>query len=203
MHKRLSAIVVSMFVGLQAGFVSAAPQIGQLAPDFSTQDSNGQPHSLKDYKGKYVVLEWFNDSCPFVHKFYDVGSMQKLQTTYKAKGVIWLSIVSSAPGKEGYVTADQANKDVTKFKAAPTAVLLDPTGVVGRLYEAKTTPAMYVIDPSGTLIYKGAIDNRPSTDSADIAGATNYVSAALDASMAHQPVVMSATASYGCGVKYQ
>jgi len=181
----------------------AAPVIGQKAPDFSVKDSQGRTQRLSDYKGRYVVLEWFNGQCPFVHKHYDSGNMQKLQEAWLKKGVVWLTINSSAPGKAGQVTAEQANEDMRKFKAAPTAFLLDSSGLVGRLYDAKTTPDMFVIDPAGTLLYKGAIDDKPSTDPADIAGAKNYVSAALEEAMAGKPIRVSATASYGCSIKYE
>ncbi|HVO33251.1 MAG TPA: thioredoxin family protein [Elusimicrobiota bacterium] len=198
----LSAAVLALSLG-RAPRALAAADIGKPAPDFTATDSHGQSRSLHDYRGKYVVLEWFNASCPFVKKHYNSGNMQELQKIYTGKGVTWLSIVSSAPGAEGFLTADQANAVAQRWKAAPTAILLDPTGAVGRRYEAKTTPDMFVIDPSGNLIYKGAIDDRPSTDPADIKGATNYVSAALEASMARRTVQVAATKSYGCSVKYK
>lgn len=201
--RRFYSAVAAFAVLLSASYVSAAPAVGQPAPDFTLQDSHGQGRHLSDYKGKYVVLEWFNHACPFVHKHYDSGNMQKLQKNYEAKGVVWFSIISSAPGKEGFVTAADANKDIESMKAAPTAVLLDPKGTVAKLYEAKTTPDMFVIDPQGQLIYKGAIDDKPTTDIADVTGAKNYVSEALDAAMSGKPVAVSATTPYGCSVKYK
>jgi peroxiredoxin len=180
-----------------------AAKPGEPAPDFTLTDTKGKTHSLKDFAGKYVVLEWTNHQCPFVRKHYGSGNMQKLQKEYTGKGVVWLSIVSSAPGEQGYVTAKQENKLLTKNHAAPTAVLLDPNGTAGQLYGAKTTPDMVVIDPKGTLIYSGAIDDKPSTDKATVAGAHNYVRDALDAAMAGQPVKTPLTKSYGCGIKYK
>ena len=187
---------------LVAGGLYAQVAPGQRAPDFTLTDSNGQKHSLSDYKGKFVVLEWFNPDCPFVKKHYNSGNMPGLQKEYSTKGVVWLSINSSAPGKEGSYTAQGFNKYMTSKGAAPTAVLLDTDGKVGHLYDAKTTPDMYVIDPKGDLIYQGAIDDTPGTDPAEIKTARNYVSAALDLSFSGKPVAVSSTKSYGCSVKY-
>ena len=180
----------------------AAPKVGEPAPDFSLPDTNGKTQSLADYKGKYIVLEWVNHGCPFVGKHYGSGNMQQLQKAYTAKGVVWFSICSSAPGKQGNMPAEEWNK-VTKEKgAAPTAVLLDPDGKVGKTYEAKTTPDMFVINPEGKLIYTGGIDSIPTANKADIAQATNYVRAALDEAMAGKPVTTPTSKPYGCGVKY-
>lgn len=174
----------------------------QAAPDFTLTDSNGQNHSLADYKGKFIVLEWFNPDCPFVKKHYDSGNMPNLQKQYTAKGVVWLSINSSALGKQGNYTPQGFNRFITDKGASPTVVLLDTDGKVGRLYNAQTTPSMFVIDPKGILIYQGAIDDTPSADTADLKTAKNYVSAALDAAMNGKPVAVSTTKSYGCSVKY-
>lgn len=187
---------------LCAATAQAEVTTGQSAPDFSLTDSNGQTHSLSQYKGKYVVLEWLNHDCPFVVKHYGSGNMQALQKEYTAKDVTWLSINSSAPGKEGNKPPAQTNQLTQDKGAAPTAVLLDENGAVGKTYGAKTTPHMFIIDPAGVLIYQGAIDSKASFDQADIASAKNYVKAALDEAMAGQPVSDASTKSYGCSVKY-
>jgi len=185
-----------------AGTAVAAPQIGQPAPEFTLTDSNGQSHNLSDFKGKFVVLEWLNHGCPFVQKHYDGGNMQGLQKEYTGKDVVWLSIASSAPGKQGHMSPEETNKTKEEKDAAPTAVLIDADGTVGKLYDAKVTPELFVINPEGTLIYAGAIDDKKSVDAADVAGATNYVKQALDEAMAGNPVSTPQTEAYGCGVKY-
>ncbi len=176
--------------------------VGQPAPNFTLSDTLGKIYSLADFKGKNVVLEWFNYDCPFVAKQYDSGSMQKLQETYTGKGIVWLAINSSAPGKEGNYSPDQLNKMAKSKKANPTAILLDSDGTVGRLYAAQTTPHMFIIDAAGNLVYQGAIDDIPSTDVTDIEKSHNYVRMALDEILAGKPVTTSATKSYGCSVKY-
>ena len=181
--------------------VTAQAAVGQPAPAFSAVDTQGQARSLDQYKGKWVVLEWTNHECPFVKKHYG-GNMQSLQKAYTARGVAWLTIISSAPGKQGHVSPAQADQLTRERGASPSAVLLDPDGKVGRAYGAKTTPHMFVVDPSGKLVYAGAIDDTPSTDPADIATARNYVSAALDAALAGKPVPTAASTPYGCSVKY-
>jgi alkyl hydroperoxide reductase subunit AhpC len=190
---------VGIFVVLPAVW---AAKIGEAAPDFTATASNGKTIHLADYRGKYVVLEWHNNGCPYVGKHYRSGNMQRLQKEWTGKGVIWLTILSSAPGKQGYVTASEENDYLTKMQAAPTAALLDPTGEIGHLYDAKTSPQMVVINPEGILIYSGAIDDKPTTDLQDVPTATNYVSLALEESMAGKPVQTSATRPYGCSVKY-
>ena len=180
-----------------------APRVGQPAPQFTATDSHSQTHSLGEYKGKYVVLEWHNQGCPYTRKHYVSGNMQELQDEWTAKGVVWLTVISSAKGQQGYVTPSEENTYLAKMRADPTAALLDPDGKVGRLYGAKTTPEMYVIDPQGKLIYEGAIDNRPTPDVSDIKGADNYLSDALTEAMAGKPVAVSYTRSYGCSVKYE
>lgn len=179
-----------------------AARVGEKAPDFTATDTNGQTHKLSDYAGKFVVLEWTNRGCPYTQKHYNSSNMQKLQREWTARGVIWLTVVSSAPGKQGYVTAAEENAYVKQVGAAPTAVLLDPTGALGHLYDAKTTPDMYIINPQGMLIYSGAIDDRATTDASDITGAKNYVELALQDATAGKPVTNPTTRPYGCSVKY-
>jgi len=180
----------------------AAPQVGQPAPEFTLADSNGKSHKLSDFKGKLVVLEWLNHGCPFVVKHYGSGNMQKLQKEYTGKDVVWLSIVSSAPGKQGHMNPEDTNKTKEEKGSAATAILLDEDGTVGKLYDAKVTPELYVIDREGTLIYAGAIDSVKSTDAADVEGAKNYVKQALDEALAGKPVSEPTITAYGCGIKY-
>jgi peroxiredoxin len=181
----------------------AAAKVGDAAPEFAAIASNGKTVRLTDYRGKYVVLEWHNNGCPYVGKHYNSGNMQRLQKQWTSKGVVWLTILSSAPGKQGYVTASEENDYLIKEQAAPTAALLDPTGEIGHLYDAKTSPQMVVIDPQGIVIYSGAIDDKPTTDLQDVPGASNYVSLALEEAMAGKPVQTPATRPYGCSVKYR
>ena len=182
--------------------VDTPPKVGSAAPDFSLTDSKGKTRSLGDYKGKYVVLEWFNPECPFVVKHYGSGNMQKLQQEYTGKGIVWLSIDSSAPGKEGSLTADQAEKKMSEWKTKQTALLLDPEGKAGHAYASKNTPTMVVINPEGKVVYYGAIDNKATPNPADIASSTNYVKVALDESLSGKPVSTTTTKPYGCSVKY-
>ena len=175
---------------------------GQAAPDFSLKDAQGRPHALSKLKGQVVVLEWVNPECPFVKKHYGSQNMQKLQKAYGAKGVTWLLVNSSAPGKQGHLTTTSGPAFVKDSGAAAAALLFDHDGQVGRLYGAKTTPHMYVIDRAGKLAYAGAIDDKPSTDPDDIPGARNYVSDALDAVLQDKAVATASTAPYGCSVKY-
>jgi peroxiredoxin len=185
-----------------AGTAVAAPSVGQPAPEFTLTDSNGQSHNLSDFKGKFVVLEWLNHGCPFVQKHYDGGNMQGLQKEYTGKDVVWLSIVSSAPGKQGNMSPEETNKTKEEKGSAATAILIDEDGTVGKLYDAKVTPELFVINPEGNLIYAGAIDDKKSVDAADVAGARNYVKQALDEAMAGKPVSTPQTEAYGCSVKY-
>lgn len=184
-------------------FAAEAPKVGAPAPAFSLPDSNGKTHSLGDFKGKYVVLEWFNPGCPFVQKHYTSENMQKLQKEFTGKEVVWLTIDSSAEGKEGYLTPTEANKQIADWKMKSTALLLDPDGKVGHEYAATNTPHMYVVDPSGKLIYSGAIDNKPTANPDDVGGATNYVKVALEEAMAGKPVANAQTRAYGCSIKYE
>ena len=184
-------------------FAADSPAIGAAAPDFSVTDSKDKTQSISQYKGKTVVLEWFNPGCPFVVKHYGSGNMQKLQEEFTGKGVVWLTIDSSAPGKEGHQTADEANAKMTEWKMKSSALLLDPDGKAGHTYGAKNTPHMFVISPEGKVIYQGAIDSKPSSKPEDIASSTNYVKVALDESMAGKPVSNASTKPYGCSVKYK
>lgn len=179
------------------------PAIGSPAPALTLTDTKGKQHNLADYKGKYVVLEWVNFGCPFVKKHYESGNMQATQKKAVDKGVVWLSVCSSAEGKQGHMAATDWNEEIAARKMASTAVLIDESGAVGKVYGAKTTPHMYVVNPDGVLIYKGAIDDKPSTNKDDIPGARNHVLAALDESMAGKPVSMASTTPYGCSVKYK
>jgi len=189
-------------VALFSSAAVAMPTVGQPAPAFTAVDSNGKPHSLADFKGRIVVLEWTNDGCPYVGKHYNSGNMQKLQQEASASGVVWLSVISSAPGKQGYVTGAEANTLTTSRNAHPTAVLLDPTGAVGREYAAQTTPHMFVIDKTGVLRYMGAIDDKPIAAAASLTGARNYVREALAEVASGKPVAVASTEPYGCSVKY-
>lgn len=180
----------------------AAPTVGQPAPAFTAVDTNGKSHNLADFKGKIVVLEWTNDGCPYVGKHYNSGNMQKLQQEAAASGVVWLSVISSAPGKQGYLSGADANALNQSRSAQPTAVLLDPEGTIGRAYEAKTTPQMFVIDKTGVLRYMGAIDDKPVAAPASLTGARNYVREALTAVASGKPAPVASTEPYGCSVKY-
>jgi len=199
------SMLFTMLTGLllcAAPLLIWAAKVGEAAPDFTASASNGKTVRLSDYRGKYVVLEWHNNGCPYVGKHYNSGNMQRLQKQWTSRGVVWLTILSSAPGKQGYVTASEENDYLAKMQATPTAALLDPTGEIGHLYDAKTSPQMVVINPQGVEIYDGAIDDKPTTDLQDVPNATNYVSLALEAAMAGKQVQTPATRPYGCSVKY-
>lgn len=172
------------------------------APDFKGTDSKGQQQTLAQYRGKYVVLEWANKGCPFERKHYESGNMESLQREWTAKGVVWLSVISSGPGHEGNVTPAEENTYLSGMHAAPTAAILDPSGAIGHLYGAKTTPHIFVIDPAGKVIYQGALDDKPTPDPASLKGARNYVSEALTAAMSGKPIATAVTRPYGCGVHY-
>ena len=180
----------------------AAPQIGRPAPNFKLNDVNGKVVNLSDFKGKTVVLEWNNPECPFVKKHYDSGNMQKTQAAARADGVVWLSINSGAPGKQGYMSGAEAKAVIAEQKARPSAYLLDPKGTVGKGYDAKTTPHMYVINKAGTLVYAGGIDDKPTKDKEDIKSARNHVLGALSELKAGKPVSVATSRPYGCAVKY-
>jgi peroxiredoxin len=178
------------------------PTVGAPAPAFTLTDTKGKQHNLADFKGRTVVLEWVNLGCPFVKKHYESGNMQATQKKAVDKGVVWLSVCSSAPYKQGNMSAADWNEEIVDRKMASTAVLIDEKGQVGRAYGAKTTPHMYIINPAGVLIYKGAIDDKPSPSKDSLNGARNHVLAALDESLAGKPVSTPSTTPYGCAVKY-
>jgi len=194
-------LIPSLVLGF-AALAFAAPEVGQSAPGFMLKDAAGKEHRLADFKGKTVVLEWVNYGCPFVKKHYGSKTMQALQKEAVEKGVVWLAICSSAPGKQGNETPDAGKTKSAEAGSAATAYLVDADGVVGRLYDARTTPEMFVINPAGTLVYQGAIDDNNSPDPAVIAASKNFVKAALDETLAGKPVSNPSTKSYGCSVKY-
>lgn len=203
----LAAIAAVMFAGAAYAVSPSnankkAFEIGQPAPDFTLKDTDGKDVTLSSFAGKPVVLEWTNDKCPYVVKHYDSGNMQKLQEKYTGSGAVWLTINSSATGKQGYVSAADAKQIMSEKGGKQSAYLFDTDGTVGRLYDAKTTPQMIVIDAQGTLVYNGAIDSNDSFKAETIDGATNYVADALDALAAGKPVQVATTKPYGCGVKY-
>jgi peroxiredoxin len=202
--KSLRAYLLSAAFGLAAlpALATDGPRIGAAAPDFTGTDSNGAKVHLADLKGKTIILEWTNDGCPYVHKWYSSGAMQKLQRDAASLGAVWLSVVSSAPGEEGYVDAAKANADTLSRKAAPAHVLLDPQGAIGHLYGAQTTPHMFVIKPDGTLAYMGGADSIGSTRIADMQKAEPYAREAIEAVVAGKPVAHPVTRPYGCWVKY-
>ena len=192
---RTSRILLTLFlaaIGL-AGLAHADATVGRAAPPFQVSDTRGRKVDLAALKGKFVVLEWWNHGCPFVQGQYDSGKMQAQQKAWTGKGVVWITVCSSAPGQQGHVSAAEANRLMAERKAAPTHVVLDPSGTLGRLYGARTTPHMFVIDSQGSLVYNGAIDDR---------GTTNYVQAALTEARAGRPVSRPVTRAYGCSVKY-
>jgi hypothetical protein len=201
---RLRSLLLIAAFGLAALPTLAAdgPRIGAAAPDFTGTGSNGEKIHLADLKGKTIVLEWTNDGCPYVHKWYSSGAMQKLQRDAAALGVVWLSIVSSAPGEEGYVDAAQANADTVSRKAAPAHVLLDPQGAIGHLYRAETTPHIFVIKPDGALAYMGGADSIASTRISDMQRAEPFAREAFEAVVAGKSVPHPVTRPYGCSVKY-
>lgn len=205
-RRTATTLLVAAAAASAGGFAwatgAAVPHVGSAAPDFSAVDSNGKTVSLADYKGKTVVLEWTNDECPFVRKHYTGQNMQALQKKWTGKDVVWLTVISSPPGEQGYADAAKANKLTADRSAAPTAVLLDPKGDVGRLYRAQVTPHMYVIKGDGTLAYMGGIDDKPSTRIEDLKGANNFVDAALTDLAAGKPVATTTSRPYGCTVKF-
>jgi len=206
MPARLTTLLTSAATLLiAAAFVSAAaatPEIGAPAPAFTATDTRGRTHSLGDFRGKTVILEWTNHDCPYVRKHYETGNMQALQKDATGEGVVWLSVISSAPGAQGHVSAQRADELTGTRDAAPTAVLLDPEGEIGKAYDARTTPHMYVINPEGTLVYMGAVDDRPTARHNDVEGARNYVREALSALAQGEKVSQPVTRAYGCSVKY-
>jgi peroxiredoxin len=196
---------LALAAGLAVAFSApafAAPVIGQPAPAFTVKDGDGKTRSLSEFKGKTVVLEWTNAGCPYVQKHYNSGNMQALQKGAAKDGVVWLTLVSSAPGKQGYVSPAEAKTWKTSSGAGSTALLLDPSGQVGKAYDARTTPHMYVVDKTGKLVYMGGIDDKPTADPSSLKGAKNYVTAALSDVKAGRAVATPVSKPYGCSVKY-
>jgi peroxiredoxin len=197
----MSAATAAMLL-VAAGPSQAEPKVGAPAPVFTAVNSDGKTVNLNDYRGKTIVLEWTNDGCPYVRKHYGSGNMQALQKKWTDQGIVWLSVISSPPGEQGFADGTRANSLTTERKAVPTLVLLDPKQQVARAYGATSTPHMYIIKPDGTLAYAGAIDDKPTSRTADISGAKNYVDEALSELKAGKPVSTPATRAYGCVVKY-
>lgn len=197
------AVLAASFYYAFADHHSEKAKVGEMAPDFTLKSSEGNTHSLTDFKGKFVVLEWTNYGCPFVKKHYKSDNMQKLQKEMTGKDVVWLSICSSAEGKQGYYEGKELQKQIKEHKANCTAYLIDEDGKVGKMYGAKTTPNMFVIDPDGKLIYAGAIDDKKSVDVEDVKDAKNYVRTALMEAMDGKEVTTPTTKPYGCSVKYK
>jgi peroxiredoxin len=195
-------IAAGLCAALMTAAAAAAPEVGKPAPDFTGTDTTGKTWDLADLRGTPVILEWTNHDCPYVVKHYESGNMQALQQEAAEAGYTWLSVISSAPGKQGHVSAAQADELTESRGAAPTAVLLDPEGNIGKAYGARTTPHMFVIDADGTLVYMGGIDDKPTTNIADVEGAQNYVRLAMADLAAGEPVGNAVTRPYGCSVKY-
>lgn len=193
--------LAGLTLGAGATFAQGAPRPGAPAPAFSVVDADGKTQKLSDYAGKTVILEWTNHECPYVRKHYNSAAMQTLQKDMTKDGVVWLSVISSPPGEQGYADGPKA-KELTKTRdAAPSGVLLDPKGTMGRAYGAQTTPHMYIINPQGTLVYAGAIDDKPSASPSSLNGAKNYVRQAMAELKASKPVTEASTKSYGCAIK--
>jgi peroxiredoxin len=195
-----AATIIPLSAGAQPATDKA--RVGTPAPAFTLNDSSGRALSLGDLKGKTVVLEWTSHECPYVGKHYRGKNMQALQKKWTGQGVVWLSVISSGPGEPGHVSPEQANKLTAERGAAPSAVLLDPTGKVGRAYGARTTPHMYVINGEGALVYMGGIDDKPSARLEDLKTAKNFVDVALGEIAQGKPVSVSTSRAYGCSIKY-
>lgn len=200
--KNIAVLSISLLAVAFTACAKNSPEVGSSAPDFTLTAASGETHSLSDFRGKFVVLEWVNHKCPFVVKHYKSGNMQELQETYTGKDVVWLTICSSAPGKQGYMSADEILSARQQVGANATAYLMDPSGEVGKKYGATATPEMFVINPDGEIIYHGAIDSIRSTSVADVEKAEPYVAMALDAAMAGKEVPVKTSRPYGCSVKY-
>ena len=202
MKKSLMAAMLTLLV-VSPGIAFAAASVGKMAPEFTLTDIAGKSVRLADFKGRHVVLEWHNPNCPFVAKHYDSGNMQELQNKYDAQDTVWLAINSTHPGHQDYMSSNELKRYLVDKKASPDAYLMDADGKTGMAYAAKTTPHMYLINPAGTLVYAGAIDDKRSTSLEDVKIARNYLVAALEESKAGKPVSVSATQPYGCSVKYR
>lgn len=203
---KFRSLAIPALLALSFTVVSAhrAPgvTVGEAAPNWTLPATTGKTHQLSEFKGKFVVMEWFNKDCPFVKKHYGSGNMQKLQAWAKEKGVVWLSVISSAPGKQGYIEASEGDAVMKERKMSSAALLLDSDGKVGKLYQAKTTPHIFIVDPKGKLVYNGAIDDTPSANPADIANAKPLVKLALEEALAGKPITTAVSQPYGCSVKY-
>jgi len=202
--KKTKVLTSLLFCAIATGSLSlsqAAPDIGDVAPDFTLVDTGGVEHPLSDYSGKVIVLEWITNNCPYVEKHYGEKNMQGLQKNYVEEGVVWFSISSTAPGKDGYLNPDSWNKLLEEYDSSATALLMDPSGEVGRRYGARTSPHIFIIGADGLLAYSGAVDTFGTTDPADIVRATNWVEQALDAILAGEPVKVPSTNPYGCAIK--
>lgn len=195
-------MLVMPFLFLAPMMAKADAVVGQPAPAFESKDATGKTQSLSAYKGKWVVMEWFNKDCPYIKKHYNSQNMQKLQKEYTSRGAVWLTVLSSAKGKQGYTDAAETLKVAKENGSAATALILDPTGTVGHAYGAKTSPHMFVINPQGVVVYNGAIDDNDSSDASVIPKSKNYVQAALNEGMAGKPITVATSRPYGCGVKY-
>lgn len=197
-----NGIILAVTAAVAIRFAPAEAVPGQDAPAFQAKCTGGKVHTLADFKGKYLVLEWTNPTCPFVQKHYGSGHMQKLQKELTDQGAVWLTVNSAAPGKGGHMTAEKWNEMAKQQGAAATARVIDESGEIGHAYGAKTTPHLFVIGPEGKVLYAGAIDDKPSTEPADLAGAVNYVRKAFEEAKAGKPVSTPRTKPYGCSVKY-
>ena len=203
----LALVVIASFTSYgcsesEAAPIPDSPPVNQPAPTFTVSDTRGTTHTLDSYRGKWVVLEWFNHDCPYTKKHYITDNMQALQREYTAKGIVWISVISSAPGKDGYGSAADIDRQMAEKKASPSFVVRDTAGTLGRMYGARTTPQLFAIDPTGVLRYAGAIDDKRSSKAKDVETANNYLKAALDAGLAGQPIAVATSQPYGCEVKY-
>jgi peroxiredoxin len=199
-----AAAAVLLYCGIASGQPGPAPEIaiGKPVPDFSAIDEHGKRQRLSDYRGSYVVLEWTNRACPFVKKHYDSDNMQSLQNDARARGVVWLTVTSTAPSHPGYMDAGGAQRFRNRYDATPTSILLDPDGRMGRQYDVEVTPEIFIIDPEGVLVYTGGMDDKPTTRAADVDRATDYVGTALDEALDGHPVSRPITRPYGCPIDY-
>lgn len=200
-----NSLVAISFFAITLSINAVTIQSDSQAPNFTLTGHDGESHKLSDYKGKWVVLEWYNEGCPYVRKHYDAPprNMQNLQKKYTTKDVVWLSIISSAPGKQGYVKPKDGSNHIKKHQSKSSVLLFDPEGTVGKQYDAKTTPHMYIIDPKGKLVYQGAIDNKPSAKLSSLNGATPIFANALNSAMTGKKIANNTTKPYGCSVKYK
>jgi peroxiredoxin len=203
---RLTAIAAAILLCCEVAWGQSAPvpevAIGGPAPEFSAIDEHGQRRRLSDYRGSYLVLEWTNRACPFVKKHYDSDNMQSLQNDSRARGVVWLTVTSTAPGHPGYMDAGGAERFRNRYDATPTSILLDPDGRMGRQYDVEVTPTIFIIDADGVLVYMGGMDDKPTTRVADVGKATDHVGTALDEALAGRAVSRPVTRAYGCPIDY-